>query len=252
MSGRVRRKNLSDARRRIPSGDGRGLQNRQRVRESVPGWVRLPHASAKNALDRRENYAAVRDVSGALFDRYLLICRRQINNVCPHRKMWECSARVRAIEDGGITMSHTYSNLLFHVAFSTKERRLWLDVEIMDEICSYLGALVKEAGGSPLVINGVADHVHLLIDLPPTVNPADVMRFVKTNSSRWLSRKLVRQEFSWQKGYGIFSVSRSNARAVGDYIRRQPEHHRRMDFRSEFMELLKRNGVEFDEKYLWV
>ena len=148
-------------------------------------------------------------------------------------------------------MSHTYRNLIFHVVFSTKDRRPLTAKQIRPELFAYLGALVKELKGIPLIINGIDDHVHMLICLPPTVSPSDAMRFIKSNSSRWMSER-TGIDFSWQKGFGIFSVSRSGVQAVMEYIRDQEIHHGKRGFREEFVALLEKSGVEFEEKFLWV
>ena len=163
---------------------------------------------------------------------------------------------IRAVEDGGIInettpMSHTYSNLLHHIVFSTKNRAPLIAKPIRPELFAYLGALVKELKGIPLIINGTDDHIHMLISLPPTVSPSDAMRFIKSNSSRWMSER-TKIDFGWQKGFGIFSVSRSGVSAVMEYIRDQEIHHAESDFRKEFIAMLDKNGVEFEEKYLWV
>ncbi|NNE98323.1 MAG: IS200/IS605 family transposase [Pyrinomonadaceae bacterium] len=147
-------------------------------------------------------------------------------------------------------MPHTYSNLLTHIVFSTKERRHLLTKEINSELYAYLGGLVKELNGKPVSINGVSDHVHMLIILPPTVNISDAMRFVKTNSSKWVSKRFG-VPFAWQTGYGAFSVSRSQADTVAVYIERQEQQHQRFDFRNEFLLLLRKYEVEFDERFLW-
>ena len=162
----------------------------------------------------------------------------------------------RAVEDGGILnkttpMSHSYSSLLYHVVFSTKDRAPLLIKQIRPELFAYLGALVKELKGIPLIINSVNDHIHMLICLPPSVSPSDAMRFIKSNSSRWMSER-TGADFGWQKGFGIFSVSRSGVQAVMEYIRDQEIHHAKRDFREEFVAMLEKNGVEFEEKYLWV
>ena len=148
-------------------------------------------------------------------------------------------------------MSHTYSNLLYHVVFSTKDRTPLIATQIRPELFAYLGALVKELKGIPIIINGIDDHVHMLISLPPTVSPSDAMRFIKANSSRWMSER-TGVDFGWQKGFGIFSVSRSGVQAVMEYIRDQEIHHGKRDFRSEFIAMLDKSGVEFEEKFLWV
>ena len=148
-------------------------------------------------------------------------------------------------------MSHTYSNLIYHVVFSTKDRAPLIVKQIRPELFAFIGALVKELKGMPLIINGIDDHIHMLISLSPTVSPSDAMRFIKSNSSRWMSER-TGTDFGWQKGFGIFSVSRSGVQAVMEYIRDQEIHHGKRDFREEFVAMLEKNGVEFEEKYLWV
>ena len=147
-------------------------------------------------------------------------------------------------------MSHTYTNLIVHLVFSTKERKPLISEEIETELHKYLGGLVKELNGKPIKIGGMPDHVHLLASLPPTVSTSDAMRFIKANSSKWVSEKF-RKPFEWQKGYGAFSVSRSGMDAVAKYIENQEEHHKNNDFRDEFLELLKKYEVDFDTQYLW-
>ena len=118
------------------------------------------------------------------------------------------------------------------------------------ELYAYLGGLIKELKGKPLKINGMSDHLHILMALPPTIDIAEAMRFIKANSSKWMSERFGRP-FEWQKGYGAFSVSRSGMDAVVKYIENQAEHHKKFDFRTEFLALLKKYEVEFDEQYLW-
>ena len=147
-------------------------------------------------------------------------------------------------------MSHTYTNLLTHIVFSTKERLPLITNEIKPELFAYFGGLIKELKGKPIIINGMSDHVHILASSPPTISTADTMRFIKTNSSKWVTQKFGKS-FEWQKGYGAFSVSRSNVDAVYKYIQEQEAHHRKFDFREEFIALLKKNEVDFDEQFLW-
>ena len=122
--------------------------------------------------------------------------------------------------------------------------------EIRSELFAYMASLIKEKRGIPLIINGVDDHVHLLILLPPDVSISEAMKFVKANSSRWMKQRF-NKPFAWQKGYGAFSVSRSNVAAVSRYIRDQEIHHQKQDFRKEFLALLAKNEVDFEEEYLW-
>ena len=147
-------------------------------------------------------------------------------------------------------MSHTYSNLVYHIVFSTQGHLPLITNEIKAELYAYMGGLVNELNGRPLIIDGIADHVHMLIVLPPNVSVSDAMRFVKANSSRWMKERFGKP-FAWQKGFGVFSVSRSGVDAVAKYIRDQEIHHAKFDFRTEFVSLLEKNGVDYDEKYLW-
>lgn len=147
-------------------------------------------------------------------------------------------------------MSRTHTNLLSHIVFSTQGHLPQITNEIMTELFAYMGGLVKELKGMPIIINGMADHVHLLILLPPNVSVSDAMRFVKPNSSRWVKAKF-RKKFAWQKGFGAFAVSRSNVHAVAKYIENQQQHHKGFDFKTEFVSLLDKNGVEYDERDLW-
>jgi len=147
-------------------------------------------------------------------------------------------------------MAHTYTNLIFHIVFSTQGHRPILKPEFRQELFAYLGSLLKEKGGKPIIINGVSDHVHLLILLPPDISVSDAMKFVKANSSRWMKQRFG-TPFAWQKGFGAFSVSRSNIPAVARYIADQEAHHAKMDFKTEFLTLLKKNEVEFDDEFLW-
>ncbi|MBP9665283.1 MAG: IS200/IS605 family transposase [Pyrinomonadaceae bacterium] len=147
-------------------------------------------------------------------------------------------------------MAHTYTNLLSHIVFSTQGRLPLITDEIRTELFAYLGGLVRELKGKAIIVNGLSDHVHLLILLPPNVSISDAMRFIKANSSRWVKERFG-SKFAWQKGFGAFSVSRSNVDAVVKYIRDQEEHHRRFDFRAEFVSLLDKSGIEYDQRYLW-
>ena len=149
-------------------------------------------------------------------------------------------------------MAHTYTNILVHVIFSTKDRQAWLVPEIKERLFGYIGGIVRENGGRVMMVNGPSDHVHALVAMPATVSVADMLRVVKTNSSRWVHDEWPeRGDLAWQAGYGAFSVSQSAVDDVKAYIERQEEHHKRMSFKEEFLAFLKRHGIEFDERYVW-
>ena len=149
-------------------------------------------------------------------------------------------------------MPHSYSTLLTHVVFSTKDRMRFLDAQIRPDLFAYMGGIVREMGGAARIINGLEDHVHMLISLAADVAVSECLRVVKTNSSRWVHERFGNhRNFGWQSGYGAFSVSASNEKQVVKYIRYQERHHRRMTFQEEFITLLRRYGVAFDERYLW-
>ncbi len=149
-------------------------------------------------------------------------------------------------------MAHTFTALLTHAVFSTSGRTPFLTDDIRSDTHAYLGGIVRELRCAPLAIGGTKDHVHMLMRLPADVALADCLRVVKANSSRWVKEKWPkRRSFAWQGGYAAFSVSESNRGAVVRYIQDQERHHQRISFHDEFLALLKRHGVEFDERYMW-
>jgi hypothetical protein len=123
-------------------------------------------------------------------------------------------------------------------------------VEWRERLHAYLGGAVKTLGGIPEVVGGVADHVHLLVGLRATHCLADVLRDIKRVSSLWVHETIGDRSFAWQEGYGAFTVSASQSPVVRRYIERQEEHHRTRTFREEYVELLRRSGVEFDERFV--
>ncbi len=149
-------------------------------------------------------------------------------------------------------MAHTFTNLLTHVIFSTKDRVAYLSDELRPRVFAYMGGIVREEGGTALIINGPADHVHLLVALPATLALSDFMRVLKTNSSKWVHETFPElAAFGWQTGYGAFSVSASNAEEVRVYVEAKEEHHRTVTFQEEFVAFLKRHGVAYDPRYIW-
>jgi REP element-mobilizing transposase RayT len=149
-------------------------------------------------------------------------------------------------------MGSTLSNLLYHIVFSTKNRQSNIVAGIGSELHRYIGGIVKGEGAILLEIGGIADHVHLVLKLKPVHSLSEIMRKVKGNSSKWVNEQnRLHKKFSWQDGYGAFSVSESQVNNVLQYVRNQEKHHRTISFKDEFIMLLQRHGVEYDEQYLW-
>ena len=147
-------------------------------------------------------------------------------------------------------MSHTSGNILLHLIFSTQGRRPLIKREFRPDLFAYLGGIIREMQATALIINGTADHVHMLLRIRPAQSAAEIVRVVKANSSKWVRAKWS-SNFAWQTGYGVFSVSESNVTAVKKYIAGQEVHHKKHSFQEEFLAFLKKNHVEYDERYIW-
>jgi putative transposase len=149
-------------------------------------------------------------------------------------------------------MAHTYTDLLVHVIFSTKDRAPLLDRELKPRLFSYMGGIVRELGAMALLINGPTDHVHILLLCPAKIGLSEIVGKVKANSSGWVHREFPgRCSFAWQTGFAAFSVSHSQKQSVLEYIAGQEEHHRKISFQEEFITFLKKHEIQYDEKYLW-
>jgi REP element-mobilizing transposase RayT len=149
-------------------------------------------------------------------------------------------------------MAGTYSNILLHLVFSTKHRRPLINADLRRRLYDYLGGIIRGEEGVLYEIGGTPDHVHLLIRWRPNRTISDLLRDLKSQTSTWIHETFAEhRHFEWQGGYGVFSVSASRVESVKAYIRGQEEHHRRQTFQEEFLEFLQRNGVEYDERYIW-
>jgi putative transposase len=146
----------------------------------------------------------------------------------------------------------SFTQLNYHIVFSTKHRRPAIDVDLQSRLYEYLGGTIRSRKGQSIEIGGTRDHVHILTKLSPTLAIADVIRDLKSNSSKWISELPdTRCPFEWQKGYSAFTVSYSQIDAVQRYIRGQEEHHRTKSFQEEYEEFLKRHNIEFRLEYLF-
>jgi REP element-mobilizing transposase RayT len=139
-----------------------------------------------------------------------------------------------------------------HCVFSTKERRPIITPELQIRLFQYIGGIARENKMKLIAAGGVADHVHLLISLSRTISISKAMQLIKGGSSKWIHDTFPElSSFEWQEGYGAFSVSMSNKSKVIAYINNQPEHHKKQDFKSEFVSFLKRHEIEYDERYVF-
>jgi len=165
---------------------------------------------------------------------------------------YEMHTRIRTPAGcGENAMPSTHSILLYHLIFSTKDRYPFLTSELRSEVHAYLGGCLRDAGGVPLEIGGVADHIHILAGLKPTHSVAAVLRETKQGSSEWIHKTLGLKKFAWQVGYGAFTVSLSLEHSVRRYIRDQERHHKHRTFQEEYVEMLRRCEIKFDDRYLW-
>jgi len=143
----------------------------------------------------------------------------------------------------------SFTNLLYHGIFSTKDRRPAIGPEIRDRLYEYIGGIVRGEGGVQLQIGGVPDHVHILFKYRADRCLSDMMRQIKAGSSGWAGKEIP-DWGGWQDQYAGFTVSESQAEAIREYIANQEEHHRKMSFRDELIALLRKNRIEFDERYI--
>jgi putative transposase len=150
-------------------------------------------------------------------------------------------------------MPQSLAKILVHAVFSTKDRRPFLrDPALREEMHLYLGDILSTLNCQPIIIGGVDDHVHLLCALAHTCTAADMLKEVKRGSSLWIKTKGRHlQEFSWQNGYGIFSIGFSQVPGVKDYIACQEEHHRTISYQDEVRALLLEYQVDYDEQFVW-
>ena len=145
----------------------------------------------------------------------------------------------------------SYTRLLYHIVFSTKERRPLLTGELGRRTIEYIGGICRELNGQLLAAGSSADHLHLAVAVHPSVAVADLVGRVKSGSSGWIHGEFPEgREFSWQDGYAAFSVSPSVVARVKRYIQGQAEHHKKVSFQEELIALLKRHGIEYDERYI--
>ena len=149
-------------------------------------------------------------------------------------------------------MSHSFTSSLYHCAFSTKGRRRLITPALQSRLWPFMGGIARQNDMKALVIGGVEDHVHLLLSLPSTLAIAKAIQLVKGGSSKWVHDTFPEHRaFGWQEGYGAFSIGVSQTDRTIAYINSQADHHRKKTFQEEMLAILKRHGIQYDERYLW-
>jgi putative transposase len=146
---------------------------------------------------------------------------------------------------------HSFNSCLTHCVWSTKNRISFLDSHLRHRLWPYLGGIARENKMKTLTVGGVADHVHLLVSLPATLSVARAIQLLKGNSSRWIHETFPKlTDFAWQEGYGAFSIGVSGIEATVKYIRNQEEHHKHRTFRQEVAAMLRKHGLDYEERML--
>jgi REP element-mobilizing transposase RayT len=146
-------------------------------------------------------------------------------------------------------MSYTYLN--YHVVSGTKNRQAIISPELLPRLCQYMGGIVRNLGGHSIEFNGMEDHMHMVLSIPPTIAVAKFIGDLKANSSGWIHDEFPNmRDFGWQDGYSIFTISPSVLPSVVKYVQGQQEHHKKMSFREELIWLYKNHGITFDEKHI--
>ncbi|MFZ4799101.1 MAG: IS200/IS605 family transposase [Bacteroidia bacterium] len=149
-------------------------------------------------------------------------------------------------------MANTYHQIYLQTVFAVKYRNAQIHADWNNVFFSVIGNLINENNCKNIIVNGVEDHVHCFFALKPVVSVSELMKAVKAKSSKYVNdHDLTKERFEWQEGYGVFSYSQSQIDAVYKYILNQEEHHKKQNFKSEYLQLLNSFKIEYDEKYLF-
>lgn len=141
-------------------------------------------------------------------------------------------------------MGDTYLSLRLHLVWATKRRQPWLDPAWRPRLFAYTAGVIATEGGRLLCAGGIRDHIHLYVEPPATAGLADLVRVIKTNTSRWIRREIPScSDFAWQHGYAAFTASSHDDRRLKDYVRSQEVHHREVSFPSEYEAILGQHGL---------
>ncbi|MGB5030541.1 MAG: IS200/IS605 family transposase [Saprospiraceae bacterium] len=149
-------------------------------------------------------------------------------------------------------MSNTYTQLIIQLVFAVKGRKSFISETWEEELYKYITAVVQNDRHKMLAINGMPDHIHILIGLNPAISISDLVKDIKRASNNWINEKgLIKNKFEWQSGFGAFSYSRSHLDEVYKYIQNQKINHKKVSFKSEYLTELKANEIEYKDEYLF-
>jgi len=147
-----------------------------------------------------------------------------------------------------MALPHTYTSLLVHCVFSTKDRRPLIADRMQPRLWAFLGGIARKNGMKALAVGGIADHAHVLLSIPPTITVAKAMQYLKGGSSKWMNDQLPTRSFAWQENYSAFTLGVSQVPATVRYIKNQKQHHARVSFDEELQRFLDRHGIKLVER----
>jgi len=149
-------------------------------------------------------------------------------------------------------MANTYSNLFYHIVFSTKGRTEWITPDIEERVWAYIGGIARKHDVIAVQVGGTDNHIDILVMAKPKFAPSQIVQSLKGDSSKWIHDTFPElKSLAWQDGFGVFSVSKSNVADVIDYIKDQRAHHAKQTFEDEYVAMLKKHGIDYDDRYLF-
>ena len=149
-------------------------------------------------------------------------------------------------------MANTYTQIFYHVVFAVRNRDSLITPTIKDDLYKYITGIITNQNQKLFIINGMPDHIHILINCKPNMNLSNNVRDIKEHSTKFINaKKNLRGKFYWQEGFGAFTVSKKDVSIILNYIKNQEEHHKQKTFKDEYLEFLKENEIEFKEEYIF-
>lgn len=149
-------------------------------------------------------------------------------------------------------MPNTYSQIFYHLVFAVRNRESLITAEIKNDLYKYISGIITNQKQKLFIINGMPDHVHILMNCKPNMNLSDNVREIKEHSTKFINnKKILRGKFYWQEGFGAFSVSKKDLPIIMNYIKHQEDHHSNRSFKEEYLDFLKENEIDYKDEYLF-